>query len=409
MNSIKLKEIAVTDKTCVRFKYEVEGEWAACFSPLRSTFAEYTEDISSVPFSVLAVTFVCNILPAVWLCDASLEVESLDSDFLDHVEDIKNGYRKMYPMLSFKGSLKSGPEKNEPAGNTGGAACFFSGGVDAHTSFFKHIDEKPALLTVWGADIKLNDKEGWDSVRTYTEQIAETYGVNCLTVRSDFRDVLIESRLDQVVSASKEHWWHGFQNSIAIISLAAAFVYLHGWSKLYLASSFSEDIEGEYTGSSIPSIDDNVCFCGCRTCHDGYELNRQQKIRYLTETKNSIKLRVCWESSGGRNCSSCEKCYRTILGLVAEGVDPDDYGFVWDHSSIERCRKDFSKRIEIYEYDYHPIQDRMIANSSQIPDIDSYKWFIDMDLSKVNSAFSKRAGKALHSIKKKLCKVIKGV
>lgn len=409
MNSIKLKEITVTGKTCVQYKYEVEGEWGSCFSSLRSTFAEYNEDVSGVPFSVLAVAFVCNILPAVWLCDASLEVEALDSDFLDHVDDIKNGYMKMYPMLSFKGSIKTLPEKNEPSGRLGGAACFFSGGVDAHTTFFKHLEEKPTLLTIWGADIKLNDNQGWDNVREYTERVAKDYRVDCLTVRSDFRDVLIESRLDQVVSPSKEHWWHGFQNSISIISLASALAYVRGWKRIYLASSFSEDIEGEYTGSSIPSIDDNVCFCGCRTCHDGYELNRQQKIHYLTETKKKIALRVCWESTGGRNCSSCEKCYRTILGLVAEGVDPNDYGFAWDHSSIERCRKDFAEKIEIYGYDYLPIRERMNLNRSRITDFESYKWFIDLDLSKVNSRFPKRRRRTLQKLKRKLYKVIKGV
>ncbi len=409
MNSIKLKEISVSDKTCVRFKYEVEGEWSSCFSSLRSTFAEYNEDVSSVPFSVLAVTFVCNILPAVWLCDASLEVDALDSVFLDHVEDIKNGYRKMYPMLSFKGSIKTVPEKNEPSGRSCGSACFFSGGVDAHTTFFKHLDERPALLTIWGADIKPGNKAGWDNVLQYTEQTAKEYGVDCITVRSDFRDVLMESRLDEVAAPSKEHWWHGFQNSISIISLASAPAYIYGWKKLYLASSFSEDIEGQYTGSSIPSIDDNVCFCGCRTCHDGYGLNRQEKIHYLVETKNKIRLRVCWESAGGSNCSSCEKCYRTVLGLVAEGADPNDYGFAWDQSSIERCRKDFADRIEIYEYDYHPIQERMLENSSRIPEIERYKWFTGLDLSKVNAAFPKRVKRALKRSKRKLYKVIKGV
>ena len=192
-----------------------------------------------MPFSVLAVTFVCNILPAVWLCDAFLEVDALDSDFMDHVEDIKNGYRKMYPMLSFKGSIKTVPEKNEPSGRSSGSACFFSGGVDAHTTFFKHLDERPALLTIWGADIKPGNKSGWDNVLKYTEQTAKDYGVDCITVRSDFRDVLIESRLDEVAAPSKEHWWHGFQNSISIISLASAPAYIHGWKKLYLASSFS--------------------------------------------------------------------------------------------------------------------------------------------------------------------------
>lgn len=408
MNLIKLKEIEITDMTCVHFKYEAEGAWASCFSPLRETFIKYDTDISGVPLSVLAVSFVCNVLPAVWLCDAVLEVESLDSDFLDHVEEIKKGFEKMYPMLSFKGSIKTAKEKNEPLKRDGGSACFFSGGVDAHTSFFKHIDEKPALVTIWGSDIKLSDTEGWDSVWSYTSEFAKTYGVDCFSVKSDFRSVLLEGRLDEVVAASKDRWWHGFQNSIAIISHAAALAYIHGWKVLYLASSFSEDIEGEFTGSSVPSIDDNVCFCDCKTCHDGYELNRQQKLEYLVQTQKKMQLRVCWESSGGKNCSSCEKCYRTVLGLVAEGVDPNDYGFVWDQASIEKCRKDFARRIYIYEYDYHPIQNRMIQNSNLIDGIDRYKWFTEMDLSSVNGRAIKKLKNAPQNIRSKISRKIKG-
>ena len=403
MNRIKLQEITIKEKTCVQYKYEVEGEWTLYFSSLRTTYIDYNE-----AFSVLAVAFVCIILPAVWLCDASLEVEALDSDFLDHVKDIKDGYIKMYPMLSFGGSIITRPELNEPLKSTNETACFFSGGVDAHTSFFKHKDESPALLTIWGADIKLNDTEGWNNVWSYTKEIAEECGVNCYSVRSDFRSVLIEGRIDQVIILSKDNWWHGFQNSIAIISLAAPLAYIFGWTDLYLASSFSEDIEGEFTGSSIPSIDNNLCFCGCHTRHDGYELNRQQKLDYLAHIGQRIRLRVCWESSGGGNCSSCEKCYRTILGLVAEGVDPNDYGFAWDDRAIKKCRKDFDNKIFIYEYDYHPIQVSMIENSENISDIDSYKWFVDLDLSKVNTRFLKRLKKTFLKIKRNLSKMIKG-
>lgn len=38
-------------------------------------------------------------------------------------------------------------------------------------------------------------------------------------------------------------------------------------------------------------------------------------------------LRVCWEWVLSRNCGNCEKCFRTIAGLVAEGVDPNHCNF----------------------------------------------------------------------------------
>ena len=97
-----------------------------------------------------------------------------------------------------------------------------------------------------------------------------------------------------------------------------------------------------------------------------------------------VKLRVCWESRGGENCCHCEKCYRTILGLIAEGADPNDYGFIWNSDSVKKCKRDMKDRIVIYEYDYYPIQKRMIENRENIKDAEYYQWFMDMDIASVN-------------------------
>ena len=394
MNRIKITDIRVEDLTRVLFDYEVTGEWKRCFKSQRTAFIDYDEDISDVPYSVLAVPFICNIITAAWVCDATIEAGSLDADLMDHLDDIRSGFEKMYPMQKFGGSVEAERERVFSIGQNKGAACFFSGGLDAHATLLRHINEKPSLISIWGSDIKLDDKEGWDNAISHIKETAEQFEVVSHVVKSDFRSVLSEEELDTRILDTGEKWWHGFQSDLAVISHAAPLAYIYGWQRIYIASTFSEDIKGKYVGAGDPSIDDHVHFTGCDIVHDGYEINRQQKtellVKYHERTGKKLFLRVCWEARGGKNCCRCEKCYRTVLGLVAEGADPNDYGFVWNKESISLCRQDLDERVDVYEYFYHPIQDRMVANKDKIKDIEDYKWFIDLDIDSVNDTDAKK-------------------
>ena len=92
MNQIRIDDIRIENGTRVLFEYTVTGDWENCFTSQRVAFIDYFCDISSVPKAVLAVPFICNIIPAAWVCDAVIEADTVDADFLDHVEEIKNGY-----------------------------------------------------------------------------------------------------------------------------------------------------------------------------------------------------------------------------------------------------------------------------------------------------------------------------
>ena len=82
---------------------------------------------------------------------------------------------------------------------------------------------------------------------------------------------------------------------------------------------------------STPEIDGAISWSGCSVVHDGYELQRIDKIGLIvSKTENSqdkVNLRVCYsELNQGLNCSNCEKCFRTMLGLSLFGADPGRYG-----------------------------------------------------------------------------------
>ena len=67
----------------------------------------------------------------------------------------------MYPQINFLGKIHADKLENNSYSENNGAAAFFSGGVDAFNTLVNHAEEKPVLLTLWGADVKLDDVSGW--------------------------------------------------------------------------------------------------------------------------------------------------------------------------------------------------------------------------------------------------------
>ena len=67
---------------------------------------------------------------------------------------------------------------------------------------------------------------------------------------------------------------------------------------------------------------------------------------YRNKNKTNIPLRVCWESDDGNNCCHCEKCYRTIISIIAEKENPIDYGF---NNFDEKAKKNMIHELR-YKY-----------------------------------------------------------
>lgn len=274
---------------------------------------------------------MCNVLPIVWLTDSKLIVPELDRDFYESIPEFKKGYMDMYPETKFLGDIfverivdcnRSEKEKS---------AAFFSAGLDATTTLFRHIDERPDLISIWGSDIGYDNISGWSVVQSAIDHIAEDYGLHHCNIRSSFRLFDNEGVLHSTFAKQlKDGWWHGIQHSIGLMGHAAPYAWLHRITKIYFASTYSVDM-GKVRCASYPTIDNYVRFCGTQMSHDGYELNRQKKVEYVVAYKQrtniNVHLHVCWESSEGTNCCHCEKCYRTIAGILVAGDDPKTYGF----------------------------------------------------------------------------------
>ena len=335
-NSIELKEITKI-KNKIIFNYTTSGEICQYFSD-KPFWIEYPENIESVPDSILAVPFVCNVLPIVWLTDSTLVISELDEAFFNCLPDVKKGYETMYPETEWKGNIEVGkivPCDREA--EQGKCAMFYSGGVDSVQTLISHLDEKPTLISIWGSDVKVDNTEGWNVLFKAISEASERFQLPTATIRSTFREFDNEGLLDRDFHEKLlDGWWHGVKHGIALLGHVAPLAYLYGLSNMYIASSNFPEL-GAVRCASDPIIDNSVRFCNCQVYHDGYEYTRQDKIRNIVNYNNGNKpivLHVCWETQTGHNCCKCEKCYRTICGLLIQNADPKKYGFYEYESTI---------------------------------------------------------------------------
>ena len=93
-------------------------------------------------------------------------------------------------------------------------------------------------------------------------------------------------------------------------------------------------------------------------------------IDFNIKEKLYLPLHVCWESQSGGNCCHCEKCYRTIVGILAENEDPSKYGFNnWKKEMIEMRKylvENKNRYAEAYSSYWAHISERIREQSNNL-------------------------------------------
>lgn len=380
-NILEIKEI-IKKENRIDYIYELKGKWKELLKSNERMFLEYDCNIEKVPDSIAIVPFLCNILPISWVFDLTIKVNEIDKQFYECIPEVKNGYTNMHPMISMLGKLEVKKiEENKYEPETVGA--LFSGGVDATNTLVHHMNEKPILLTLWGADIKLDDELGWERVKKHNIKVAEDYDLDYSFIKTNFRTFFYEGPLnDYVWNKGNRGWWHDFQHGIGILGHIAPLAYLKKMKIVYIASS-STPATKNFVCASDPTIDNYLKYANCKVIHDGYEFNRQDKVHnicYFLEKNNKkgISLRVCWKSSGGENCCECEKCYRTIIEIIAEKKDPNNFGFNFTEEKRKKMMRKMP-RMDWVKYNhnnaYSDAQKRLIENYTEEETPTDLKWF----------------------------------
>ena len=348
MNTLKIHDIRRVGTNRFEYNYTVEGEWQKYFDPAQPMWAEYNTSVENVPDSIAVLPLVGNFIVLASLMDADIYVDEIDREFYESTGQFLRGFDEVMPdHVHFKldNIIHAQRIVDNPAveGPKESNLLFFSGGVDATYSLVSHIEEKPALVTVWGADIPWDNQDGWSRAIAFNQEVADRYGLDMLTIHSNFRrsynNDVVEDYSYKLVG---DWWWSAFHHSVAMMCLAAPIA--NGKrEKLYFGSSYCAKDDpnwGSYVLASDPKIDNFVRFTNCQVVHDGYEASRYDKISKICafyETKDQKPyLRVCYLSNTGKNCGICEKCASAIMAILLAGYDPHDYGFEYDPAELPR-------------------------------------------------------------------------
>ena len=303
-------------------------------------FAEYDSelDISSVDKSILAIPIVSVIAPVAWAVGADIQVNRLDETYLHSLTKVKEVFRGFYPGFSFSSDMHV---KNVVSSKFGGSrtGLLFSGGLDSITSYIRHNDERPDLISVWGSDFRLHEQESLNEVMAGIRWLANRDSVTALEVKTDLN--YINARLLSYEFRVR-CWYAEVAHGLMLLGLSAPITAVRAISSVLIASSLTEDFKEPY--GSLPSIDNNVSWADVTVIHDGFELSRQQKIRYVCSASPQYlsHLRVC-NYGAKTNCVKCEKCLRTIAGLTLAGMDPRDCNFNIDTKVFARIKDSLLK------------------------------------------------------------------
>ncbi len=218
--------------------------------------------------------------------------------------------------------------------DNGKTAAFFSGGVDSYFTLARHLPGNgyglPAigaiddLLTVWGFDVRLNDESSFTPLRNMLARAAGEIGRNNFIIHTNLKDKAWTERWAQLT--------HGA--GMGFISLLLEKRY----RQVLIASSYT--YPRLLPWGSHPMVDPLFSTCTTQIVHDGAGATRVEKTDLVARFPPAQPaLHVCLVLAE-KNCSHCEKCYRTMITLDILGHKEAMTGsFDWSRYDIAEIRK----------------------------------------------------------------------
>ena len=339
----------VVEGNIVKYNFSVSEDIADFFTT-RQYFIEYGESMEDVPESILTIPFVATLMAFCWVTNTVLWVRELDRTFYDSIPHIKRAYQEIYHYFPFSGRVVPSILKDNSISDPRDdhkALLLFSGGADAHATYIRNRSKNPLLFNIqgWYGSIDAVDSVA-DADKRDINTFAGSLNLEAAHSKSNFA-LVVSSKFDKTFKKSLgDSWWHGFVHSMAFISIAIPLAFKRGIHEIIIASSLTTGLN--HLCASNSTTDSEFRFAGTgTTLHDAFELNRQDKIRLICKFQKELDrpyfMRVC--SFHDSNCCECEKCLRTVLGIVAEGSDPELFGFNIDKPLTEHWQGVMDRRI----------------------------------------------------------------
>jgi len=345
--------------------------------------AEYDRNIEDVDESILVIPPLSIVIPIAWATGADVYVEKLDKSYLDSLNKVEQVFRGWFPRFSFSGKIHVQNVISNKFNNKG-YALLFSGGVDSLTSYVRHKDKQPTLISIWGADIPLHEYKFWNRVRSRLLNFADEEGVDIQFIKANIQEIPKDSLLTSEYGV--ESWWGSVSHGIIFLGLCAPL------TTEKIGTIFSASPGARINDATNVLVDSGISWADVKIIHDGSELSRQEKIKILKSNPCCLSyLRVCWSQHLEYNCGYCEKCLRTIVGLILENIDPEVCNFKIKNNTLNLMRIYLTKGIlnltdneicmwqDIQKYIPETIVDSEVSRKYKSEKF--FRWFKNFDFS----------------------------
>ncbi len=300
---------------------------------------EYDADIDlrELDPSIVITPFLLNVIPLLWFLGGTCTVNSMDEDMFSTLEQIKEGFRTLYPNVPWEGRLVPDTLTSVPRrkNNTDlSQVLFFSGGVDSTYSALNVDPGKTVLLTVRGHDIAMNNDLAWDTVCSHVNSFASAFNFRTARVRANVFRLLRCGDIHKEYPVLKP-WYGMVQHGSGLAGLAFPLAVYNSWDNVIFSSSVGEQVTHVPWGSH-PFLEPRLKVNGVKVISEGTELFWVDKVLAIVDFFSSNPgvarpfLRICLDDMNGNaigNCTLCEKCLRGIVSLMIKFEDPSDWGF----------------------------------------------------------------------------------
>lgn len=196
------------------------------------------------------------------------------------------------------------PGKDAPGPQPGRALCF-SAGVDSFWSLLR-CGPWDDIVFVRGFDIPLSEVQRADEAEASVRAVAAAVGARAVVISTNLRLHPLWTSLDwgRTHGAALAAVGHTLIDHVGTFGISASYPAVQNvpWG-------------------THPELDPLWSSRALSVQHLGAELWKREKLRLIAdEPLVQEHLRVCWEHRRpGLNCSSCEKCIRTMCYLTQSG------------------------------------------------------------------------------------------
>ena len=260
---------------------------------------------ADAPLAPVGDAWASMLLMAAARDGATLRVEAdLDRRLHDNFRRIDEVARSWW---GFPGAAGVEAARLVDRAPSGGAALYFTCGVDSFYSLRKHRHAIERLIFVRGLNVNLvdpADQSAWERARAGVANVAAELAIPV---------VFADTNLRRHPTFTRVGWDVSHVGALAGIAHALA----PGVSRVFLGSS---DLPAPY--GSRPELDPLWSSGAVEIVNDGWELLKPGKVRAIADwTAVHRHLRVCYRpGSGALNCGACAKCVRTQLLFEIAGT-----------------------------------------------------------------------------------------